>query len=59
MGTQFEKPHVYQTVSQMLQQAAKDEISVVVDRLFPLMAAAEAHAYAEGNARLRRVVLIP
>jgi NADPH:quinone reductase-like Zn-dependent oxidoreductase len=59
MGRQFEKPDAYQTVSQMLQQAAKGEISVVVDRSFPLAAAAEAHAYAEGNARLGRVVLVP
>ncbi|WP_342240767.1 zinc-binding dehydrogenase [Inquilinus sp. OTU3971] len=59
MGTQFEKPDVYQTVSQMLRQTAKGELNVVVDRLFPLAAAAEAHAYAEGNARLGRVVLVP
>ncbi|OWJ69160.1 quinone oxidoreductase family protein [Inquilinus limosus] len=59
MGTQFEKPEVYQTVSRMLQQSAKGELNVVVDRSFPLAAAAEAHAYAEGNARLGRVVLVP
>ncbi|HEV2553348.1 MAG TPA: zinc-binding alcohol dehydrogenase family protein [Bosea sp. (in: a-proteobacteria)] len=59
MGTQFEKPDVYQTVSRMLAQAANGELDAVVDCRFPLAAAAEAHRYAEGSARLGRVVLVP
>jgi len=59
MGSQFEKPDVYRTVSEMLQQAANGELDVIVDRSFPLAAAAEAHAYASGGARLGRVVLVP
>lgn len=59
MGTQFDKPDVYRTVSEMLRQAASGELDVIVDRSFPLAAAAEAHAYASGGARLGRVVLLP
>lgn len=59
MGTQFEQPDVYATVARMLEQAARGDLDVVVDRTFPLAAAAEAHAYAEGGSRLGRVVLVP
>ncbi|MDA5635987.1 MULTISPECIES: quinone oxidoreductase family protein [Rhizobium/Agrobacterium group] len=59
MGTQLEKPDVYDTVSGMLDRAAGGTLKVIVDRTFPLMAAAEAHAYAEGNSILGRVVIVP
>ncbi|WP_236841839.1 quinone oxidoreductase family protein [Bosea sp. PAMC 26642] len=59
MGTQFEKPDVYQAVSRMLEQAANGELDAMVDRRFPLAAAAEAHGYAEGRTRLGRVLLVP
>ncbi|GAB3046339.1 quinone oxidoreductase family protein [Stenotrophomonas tumulicola] len=59
MGTQFEKSAVYETVIQLLDQAARGDLDVVVDRTFPLAEAAAAHAHAEGSARLGRVVLIP
>ncbi len=57
MGTQLEKPDVYLTVSRMLELAATGDLRVIVDRTFPLAAAAEAHAYAEGNSVLGRVVI--
>ncbi|MDQ1080264.1 zinc-binding alcohol dehydrogenase family protein [Pseudoroseomonas cervicalis] len=59
MGTQFEKPEVYSSVSRLLQRAASGELEVVIDRRFPLSAAAEAHAHAESGSLLGRVVLIP
>ncbi|MCE6076429.1 zinc-binding dehydrogenase [Agrobacterium vitis] len=59
MGTQFEKPNVYDTVSQMLKLAATGDLKVVVDKIFPLSAAAEAHFYAEGNSILGRVIIVP
>lgn len=59
MGTQFEKPDVYSTVSRMLEQAALGHLKVIVDRTFPLAAAAEAHAYAQSGSILGRVVLVP
>ncbi|MGO4126596.1 zinc-binding alcohol dehydrogenase family protein [Inquilinus sp. YAF38] len=58
MGTQLEKPDVYLTVSRMLELAATGDLRVIVDRTFPLAAAAEAHAYAEGNSVLGRVVIV-
>ncbi len=59
MGTQFEKPEVYGTISRLLDQAALGDLDVIVDRIFPLADVAKAHAYAEGHSRLGRVVLIP
>nr|WP_238346223.1 zinc-binding dehydrogenase [Luteimonas saliphila] len=59
MGTQFEKPGVHAAVGRMLEQAAAGDIAVLVDTRFPLAAAADAHAYVEGNSVLGRVVLVP
>jgi NADPH2:quinone reductase len=58
MGTQLEKPDVYLTVSRMLELAATGDLKVIVDRRFPLAAAAEAHAYAEDNSILGRIVIV-
>jgi NADPH:quinone reductase len=59
MGTQFEKPEVCRTVSQMLELASAGDLEVLVDRIFPLANTAVAHAYAEGNSILGRVVIDP
>jgi NADPH:quinone reductase-like Zn-dependent oxidoreductase len=59
MGSQFEKPEVYATISMMLEQMVKRKLEVVIDRTFPLAEAAAAHTYAERNSILGRVVLIP
>lgn len=58
MGTQLEKPDVYCTVSWMLELAATGDLKVIVDRTFPLAAAADAHAYAESHSTLGRVVIV-
>lgn len=59
MGTQFEKPDVYCSVSRMLELAAVGDLEVVVNRVFPLADAAAAHAYAENNSILGRVIIAP
>ncbi|MDZ5452155.1 zinc-binding alcohol dehydrogenase family protein [Labrys sp. ZIDIC5] len=59
MGTQLEKPDVHLTISRMLELATTGDLKMIVDRTFPLEAAAEAHAYAEGNSILGRVVIVP
>ncbi|QEE43221.1 zinc-binding alcohol dehydrogenase family protein (plasmid) [Rhizobium sp. WL3] len=59
MGTELEKPEVHASVANMLERAATGEIEVLVDRTFSLAAAAAAHAYAEDNAVLGRVILRP
>lgn len=59
MGTQLEKPDVHQTVAQMLERAASGELQVPIERSFALADAAAAHAYAENNSVLGRIVLRP
>jgi NADPH:quinone reductase len=59
MGSQLEKPDVHLTISRMLELAVTGQIKVIVDRTYPLAAAAEAHAYSEENSILGRVVIIP
>ncbi|MEQ8877129.1 MAG: zinc-binding alcohol dehydrogenase family protein [Phycisphaerales bacterium] len=59
MGSQLEKPDVHRTVDAMLTLAASGDLKVPIERQFPLREAAAAHAYAEGNSILGRVVLIP
>ena len=41
MGTEFDKEPVYAAVAELLAQAARGEIEVVVDSTFPLSAAAK------------------
>ena len=59
MGSQLEKPEVHRTVDEMLRLAATGEIEVPIERRFPLREAAAAHAHAEENSILGRVVLVP
>lgn len=59
MGTKLEKPDIYQSVVSMLEKAAAGTLEVLIDRTFSLADAAAAHAYAEGNPLLGRVVLFP
>jgi NADPH:quinone reductase-like Zn-dependent oxidoreductase len=59
MGSQLEKPEVHRTVDDMLRLAATDELEVPIDRRFSLCEVAAAHAYAEENSILGRVVLVP
>ena len=46
-------------MDELLRDVAKGDLRVVVDRTFPLSAAAAAHAYIESRAALGRVVLVP
>ncbi len=43
----------------LLRDIAKGELTVVVDRIYPLSEAAAAHAYIESRAAFGRVVLVP
>lgn len=49
----------YPMIEQLIADVAKGELRVVVDREFPLAAAAEAHAYIESRQAFGRVVLRP
>lgn len=59
MGTQFEKPTVHRAVANMLADAAAGRLEVVIDRTFHLDQVRNAHAYAEENPILGRVVILP
>lgn len=59
MGSHLEKTEVHRTVDDMLHLAAAGEIDVPIERRFPLSQAAAAHAHAEDNSILGRVVLVP
>lgn len=59
MRTQLEKPDIYQSVVSMLEKAGDGTLKVLIDRTFSLADAAPAHAYAERNPVLGRIVLLP
>lgn len=46
-------------ISRLLQEVARGELKVVVDRTFPLSDAAGAHAYIESRQAFGRVVIVP
>lgn len=59
MGPLLERPAVQETIDMILEMAAKGDIEVVVERVFPLAEAAAAHHFAETASPLGRVVLQP
>ncbi|MFB5077210.1 zinc-binding alcohol dehydrogenase family protein [Raoultella sp. C349492] len=59
MGPLFERPGVRSSVDDMLQAVAAGRIRVVIDRIFPLTNAAEAHEFAETAKPLGRIVMKP
>jgi len=59
LGAEITTPRVQAMVSRMLDDVAKGDLRVVVDRTFPLSDAAGAHAYLESRQAFGRVVLIP
>jgi NADPH2:quinone reductase len=52
-------PRSHALVARQLDDIAKGELKVVIDRAFPLADAAAAHAYIESRQSFGRVVLIP
>ncbi len=59
MGSQFEKPDVHHAVGGLLDQAARGDLEVVIDKRFSLAEAAAAHRYAETEPVFGRVVIVP
>ena len=59
MGPLFARPAVRSSVDDMLQAVAAGRIRVVIDRIFPLADAAEAHEFAETAKLLGRIVMKP
>jgi NADPH:quinone reductase len=59
LGAEVATPRVQAMIDRMLEDVAKGELRVVVDRTFPLSDAADAHAYLESRQAFGRVALIP
>ena len=54
-----EYPRVHAMIGELIERVAAGELSVVIDRTFPLAEAAAAHAYVESRQAFGRVVLTP
>jgi NADPH2:quinone reductase len=59
MGSLFERPTVHRTVDELLAAVAERRLDVVIDRVFPLQEASDAHEYAETAKPLGRVIMTP
>lgn len=59
LGAEIATDRVYNNIQRLIDEAARGELQVVIDRTFPLSAADEAHAYIESRQAVGRVLLIP
>lgn len=59
MGTQLLKSDVHASIARLLADAASGNLKVVVAKRFPLEHVAAAHAFAEGGAKLGRILMVP
>jgi NADPH2:quinone reductase len=59
LGLEMTTPRVRASVARLLDEVARAELKVVLDREFPLAEAANAHAYIESRRAVGRVLLIP
>jgi NADPH:quinone reductase len=58
-GAELGSDRGHDNVQRLINEAAKGELKVIIDRTFPLKEAAAAHAYIESRQALGRVLLIP
>lgn len=59
LGAEIMTDRVHDMIQTLIDDAAKGELEVVIDKVFPLSDAAAAHAYIESRAAVGRVVLVP
>jgi NADPH2:quinone reductase len=59
LGAEIMTDRVHDMIQDLIEQAARGELEVVIDRTFPLSEAAAAHAYIESRQAVGRVLLIP
>lgn len=59
LGAEIFTPRVRENIQSLINDVAKGELKVVIDREFKLSEAAEAHAYIESRAAIGRVLMIP
>jgi len=59
LGAEIMTDRVHDNIQKLIDDAARGELQVVIDKTFPLSEAAEAHRYIESRQAVGRVVLIP
>jgi NADPH:quinone reductase len=59
LGAEIATDRVHNNIQRLIDEAARGEFEVVIDRTFPLAEAASAHAYIESRQAVGRVLLIP
>jgi NADPH2:quinone reductase len=59
LSRSFHTPRVRAYIADIFSRLGAGDLEVVIDRIFPLADAAEAHRYAEQRGRVGRVVMVP
>ena len=59
LGAEIAGDRAYNNIQRLINEAARGELKVIIDRTFPLSEAAAAHAYIESRQAVGRVLLIP
>jgi NADPH2:quinone reductase len=59
LGAEIFTPRVYGNIKRHIEDAAKGELKVQIDKTFALKDAASAHEYIESRKAVGRVLLIP
>jgi NADPH2:quinone reductase len=59
LGAEIATDRVHDLIQQLIDEAARGDLKVVLDKRFPLSEAAAAHAHIESRAAVGRVLLIP
>jgi NADPH2:quinone reductase len=59
LGAEIATDRAHNMIQRLVDEAAREEFKVVIDRTYPLSEAAAAHAYIESRQAVGRVLLIP
>jgi NADPH2:quinone reductase len=59
LGAEIGTDRVYDNIQRLIDDVAKGELKVVIDRVFKLSEAADAHRYIESRQAVGRVLLVP
>ena len=59
LGAEIGTDRVHDNIQRLIEDAAKGELEVLIDKVFPLSDAAGAHAYIESRAAVGRVLMVP
>jgi NADPH2:quinone reductase len=59
LGAEIATPRVHNNIQRLINDAARGDLQVIIDKTFPLSEAAAAHDYIESRAAVGRVLLIP